>query len=368
MKRAEIHKIFRDRALAQKMAQRIKELSSGYELKFCHICGTHEYTITKYGLRSLLPENVEVIAGPGCPVCITPAKEIDEAIWLAEHGITITTFGDVVRVPGSTSSLAEAKARGGDVRVVYSPEDAVKVSEKNPNKEVVFFAIGFETTAPTTAAITLKEPPDNFSLLVAHRLIPPAMELMVGIGEHRFDGFICPGHVSTIIGVKPYRSFPEDYRIPTVIAGFEPLDVLMAIIMLLRQVKENNPRVDNEYSRSVKEEGNVKAQEMISKAFEIVGGYWRGIGRIPGSTLKLRKEFREYDARLKYDIGIGEVRELDPRCSCHLVIIGRIYPFECPLFRRACTPEKPRGPCMVSTEGTCNIAYRYGDSTWNTEE
>ncbi|MFH1774165.1 MAG: hydrogenase formation protein HypD [Methanobacteriota archaeon] len=348
---------FRDEKLAQKIVQKIEEYSE--KLKFCHVCGTHEYAITRFGLRSLLPENIEVIAGPGCPVCITPAKEIDESIWLAEHGIIITTFGDVVRVPGSRSSLDHARAKGADVRIVYSPADAVEIAEKS-SKDVVFFATGFETTAPATASIVLNSPPENFSMLISHRLIPPAMELMVGVGEHRFDGFIAPGHVSTIIGLRPYQLFPEAYRVPVVVAGFEPLDVLMAIAMLLKQVKEGNPHVENEYTRSVTKEGNIKAQEIINRVFEATSGHWRGIGRISDSALKLRKEFSEYDARLKYNIKLADVRELDPSCSCHLVIVGKLAPQHCKLFGKACTPQKPRGPCMVSMEGTCQIAYRYG--------
>lgn len=345
---------FRDEKLAQKIVQKIKEYSES--LRFCHVCGTHEYTITRYGLRSLLPENIEVIAGPGCPVCITPAKEIDEAIWLAEHGITVATFGDVVRVPGSSSSLADAKAKGADVRVVYSPSDAVELAKKSA-RDVVFFATGFETTAPATASIVLNCPPENFGVLVSHRLIPPAMEFMIGVGEHRFDGFIAPGHVSTIIGLRPYQLFAEAYRTPVAVAGFEPLDVLMAIVMLINQIKEKNPRVENEYTRSVTFEGNVKAQEAIGKVFEVTSGYWRGIGRLANSALKLRSEFSEYDARSKYNIKLGEIRELDPNCSCHLVIIGKLAPQQCRLFGTACTPQRPRGPCMVSMEGTCHIAY-----------
>lgn len=345
---------FRDEKLAQKIVQKIREYPE--PLRFCHVCGTHEYTITRYGLRSLLPENIEVIAGPGCPVCITPAKEIDEAIWLAEHWITVATFGDVVRVPGSSSSLAEAKAKGADVRVVYSPSDAVELAKKSA-KDVVFFATGFETTAPATASIILNCPPENFGVLVSHRLIPSAMEFMVGVGEHRFDGFIAPGHVSTIIGLRPYQLFAEAYRTPVVVAGFEPLDVLMAIVMLINQIKEKNPRVENEYTRSVTFEGNVKAQGVISKVFEVTSGYWRGIGRLANSALKLRSEFSEYDARLKYNIKLGEIRELDPNCSCHLVIIGKLASQQCKLFGEACTPQRPRGPCMVSMEGTCHIAY-----------
>jgi hydrogenase expression/formation protein HypD len=351
---------FKDRLLAEKIVETIDELSSGRKFRFCHVCGTHEYSVTRYGLRSLLPENVEVLAGPGCPVCITPAEELDKVIFLANEGVTISTFGDVIRVPGSRSSLAEAKAQGGQVQVVYGPQDAVELAKKNPETDVVFFATGFETTAPMTASIILNKPPKNFSTLVVHRIIPPAMEFMVGVGEHRFDGFIAPGHVSTIIGTEPYQIFPKAYQMPTVVAGFEPADVLMAILMLIKQITDGDFKVDNEYTRLVTDGGNPRAQAAMEKAFEVVGGHWRGIGRIPDSALKLRDEFSEYDADLKYDIDIGEVRELDPRCSCHLVIIGKVHPAECALFGKGCTPRGPRGPCMVSAEGTCHIAYRYG--------
>jgi len=352
---------FKDRGLAREIVEAIEKLSSGKKFKFCHVCGTHEYTITRYGLRSLLPENVEVMAGPGCPVCITPAADLDRAIALANKGVTIATFGDVVRVPGSRASLAEAKTSGARVRVVYGPNDAVEIAEKNPETDVVFFATGFETTAPTTASVILNDPPENFSVLTVHRLIPPAMEFMVGVGEHRFDGFIAPGHVSTIIGTRPYQQFSKAYQLPTVVGGFEPVDVLMTIFMLIKQIKEGDFGVGNEYSRVVTEDGNLKAQAAMEEAFEVVGGHWRGIGRLMGSALKLRDEFKEYDAGLKYDIDIGEVRELDPGCICHLVIVGKMYPAECALFGKVCTPQAPRGPCMVSMEGTCHVAHRYGD-------
>ena len=351
---------FKDRLLAEKIVEAIKKLSSGKKFRFCHICGTHEYSITRNGLRSMLPENVEVVAGPGCPVCITPTGELDRAIHLANEGIILTTFGDVVRVPGSSSSLGEARANGGLVKMVYGPQDAIDIARKNPKKEVVFFATGFETTAPTTASVIMNKPPKNWSALVVHRTIPPAMEFMVGVGENRFDGFIAPGHVSTIIGTKPYELFPRTYQMPTVVAGFEPTDVLMSILILIKQIKEKDFKVTNEYTRLVTEEGNPKALAAMDEAFEEVGGNWRGIGRIPGSALQIREKYSDYDASLKYDIDIGDTQELDPKCSCHLVIVGKVYPQDCVMFARGCTPTKPKGPCMVSNEGTCHIAYRYG--------
>jgi hydrogenase expression/formation protein HypD len=346
---------FRDPELAKKVAAHIKSLAPPYDVKFCHVCGTHEWTITHYGLRTLLPENVKVIAGPGCPVCILPAAEIDEAISLALRGVTVLTFGDVIRVPGSETSLQEARASGGDVRVVYSVSDAVRMAKREPDRDFVFLAIGFETTAPSTAVEVLNKPPKNLSFLVSHRLIPPAMELLLGVGDLHIDGFIAPGHVSTIIGMKPYQIFPKAYNMPTVVAGFEPLDVLFAISMLLKQLRDGDARLENEYRRSVTWEGNVKAQQAIREVFRVVSGRWRGIGRIPSSTLALREEFALYDAREKYDVNIEHSRDLLPGCLCHLVMIGKISPPECPLFMKACKPHAPKGACMVSVEGTCRI-------------
>jgi len=355
---------FRDPALAKKVVSNIERTSSSlhHDIRFCHVCGTHEWTITHYGLRSLLPESIDVIAGPGCPVCITPAAEIENAVSLALTGVTVLSFGDVIRVPGSEMSLQDAKAQGGDVRVVYGVNDAVRIATREPNREFVFFALGFETTAPSTAAEVLGKPPSNLSFLVVHRLIPPAMELLLGIGDLQIDGFIAPGHVSTIIGLEPYRVFPQAYRMPIAIAGFEPLDVLFAILMLLRQVKEGKARLENEYVRSVNPEGNVKAQQLLTRAFDIASGYWRGLGRIPSSALVLKEGFHEHDAKRKYNLRAEHGRELLAGCLCHLVIIGKIKPAECPLFMKACTPYTPKGPCMVSIEGTCNIWAKHGIS------
>lgn len=346
---------FRDPILARKVAEQIRKIAPSYNVKFCHICGTHEWTITHYGLRVMLPKTIDVIAGPGCPVCILPAVEIDEAIQLALKDVTITTFGDVIRVPGSESSLQEAKASGADVRIVYSPADAVKMAKKEPEKEFVFFAIGFETTAPSTAIEVLGKPPKNLSFLVSHRLIPPAMELLLGVGDLHIDGFIAPGHVSTIIGLKPYEIFPKAYRMPTIVAGFEPLDILFAVSMLLKQMRSNEAKLENEYTRSVSWEGNIKAQKLIEKAFNVVDGSWRGLGKLPSSSLALKEDYAEYDARKKYAIKIEHGRDLMPGCQCHLVMIGKIKPTECPLFMKVCTPQTPKGSCMVSIEGTCRI-------------
>jgi hydrogenase expression/formation protein HypD len=347
---------YRDPELASNIAQKIRELTPGNRtIKFCHVCGTHEWTITHYGLRSLLPANLEVIAGPGCPVCIVPAAEIDEAVQVAKKGAVVTCFGDVLRVPGSQTSLLEAKAEGADVRVVYSVTDAVEMAKAEPGKEFVFFAVGFETTAPSSAVEVLRPPPANLSFLVSHRLIPPAMELLLGVGDLQIDGFIAPGHVSAIIGLKPYELFPRVYRMPTVVAGFEPIDVLMAIYMMLKQLKIGRAILENEYLRVVQPQGNPKALEVMSKAFEVKAGDWRGIGRLPDSAFALREEMLDFDAHQKFGVRVEQGKDILLGCECHLVIIGKIKPDQCPMFMKACTPEKPVGACMVSNEGTCRV-------------
>ncbi len=347
---------FRDPKLARDLSRQIWKLAPKTgEIKICHVCGTHEWTITHYGLRSLLPETVEVIAGPGCPVCILPAAEIDEAVQLAQKDVVMTCFGDVLRVPGSDKSLLEAKAEGADVRIVYGVSDAVEMAKKEPEKEFAFFAVGFETTAPSTAVEVLGKPPENFSFLVSHRLIPPAMELLLGIKDLQINGFIAPGHVSVIIGLKPYELFPRVYSMPTVVAGFEPTDVLMAVWLILRQISEKNARLENEYSRVVKWAGNTRALEMMSQTMEVTDGNWRGIGRLPDSALNLREEFSNLDARRKFNVNVAQGNDILLGCECHLVIIGKIKPNDCPMFMKACTPEKPLGACMVSSEGTCRV-------------
>ena len=347
---------FRNPQLAQTIAEKIGKLAPKVgEIKICHVCGTHEWTITHFGLRSLLPNNVEVIAGPGCPVCIVPAAEIDEAVQLAQMGVVVTCFGDVLRVPGSKMSLLEAKAAGADVRIVYSVSDAVEMAKREVDKQFAFFAVGFETTAPSTAVEALSEPPKNLSFLVSHRLIPPAMELLLGVGDLQIDGFIAPGHVSAIIGTKPYELFPRVYRMPTVVAGFEPIDVLMSIYMILKQKSEGKALLENEYPRVVKPEGNIRALELMDRAFNVTSGSWRGIGKLPDSALQLKQSLSAYDARLKHGVHVEQGKDIILGCECHLVIIGKIKPSECPMFLKACTPEKPVGACMVSSEGTCRV-------------
>ena len=353
---------FRDPKLAKKVSEKIREIAPKKGVvKICHVCGTHEWTITHYGLRSLLPKNVEVIAGPGCPVCIVPASEIDEAVQLALKGVIIACFGDLFRVPGSNMSLLDAKARGADVRVVYGVGDAVQMARNEPDKELVFFAVGFETTSPSTAVEVAGKPPKNFSLLISHRTIPPAMKLLVQMKDLSLNGFIAPGHVSTIIGLKPYEIFPEDYAMPVVVAGFEPLDLMFGVYMILKQLDEGKPKLENEYVRAVNREGNIKAQELIGEVFSTVDGAWRGLGTIPLSKYTLRKEYAEYDAHLKYGVCVEKSVDIQHGCRCHLVVVGKIKPTECPLFMKACTPQNPVGACMVSVEGTCRIWARAED-------
>jgi len=291
---------------------------------------------------------------------VVPTVAIDRAVELALNGVIVTTFGDLMRVPATRMSLFEARARGGDVRVVYSASDAVEIARRNPDREVVFLSVGFETTAPTTASEILRGVPENFSVMCYHRLIPPAMELLLGVGDLQIDGFICPGHVAAIIGVKAFRVFAEAYKMPTVVAGFEPNDVLLAILMLLRQLRDGEARCENEYARLVRYEGNVKAQRRMKEVYNVSPAYWRGIGRIPDSGLTLKKEFERLDAEKKFEFSPMKHLDLNPGCNCHLVMIGKIYPPECRLFGKVCTPQRPYGPCMVSVEGTCYIFYKYG--------
>ncbi len=354
-----MHNLFNDKSIAARVAQKIKTISGDKKIKLMHVCGTHEQTITKNGLRTMLPENIVVVPGPGCPVCITPQVEIDKAIHLSRSGAIITTYGDMLRVPGSTSSLAKENASGGDIRIVYSPFEAVGIAKKNPDKHIVFLGIGFETTAPMTAQVLKNNPPENFSVLCSHRLVPPAMELLLK-GGYDIDGFIDPGHVSTIIGLAPYMPLSEKYRIPQVVSGFEPLDVLMSIFMLLRQLENNTAKVENEYARVVKPEGNLQAQRLMHEVFETCSKEWRGLPVIPDASLKIKPEFSEYDAEKRFDIEIdGEACGADcPLCGS--ILKGLSNPVDCELFGKTCTPENPVGACMVSSEGTCNIAYIYG--------
>jgi len=352
----------KDKNLAKEVVSKIKKLK--VNVKFMHVCGTHQDTLVKNGLDSLLKEcGVEIGQGPGCPVCVTTPREIEEMLILARNGKTVTTFGDMINVPGEVDSLRSMRTKGYDVRTVYGIEDAVEIAEKNKELDVVFMAVGFETTAPTTAAVIKKNPPENFSILCCHRTIPEALRAIIEMGEIKIDGLIEPGHVSTIIGTKPYEFLSKEYKVPQVVAGFEPIDILMAAWMLVSQIQKNEAFVQNEYTRAVHKKGNEKAQSAINQVFKNVDKKWRGFPVIPNSGLDLKTKFEEYDARILFENELEELKDkkfLEPAgCRCGELLRGIVTPFDCPLFGQACTPELPVGPCMVSIEGSCNIEYRY---------
>ena len=337
---------------AKALAEQIEKLAAGREIKIMHVCGTHEYTITKSGIRSLLPANVKVVMGPGCPVCVTPQSEIDACVELAEQGKIICTYGDLLRVPGTKSSLYDIV---GDIRIVQSISQAVDIARQTPDKEVVFMAVGFETTAPTTAAVLLANPPENFSVILSHRLVPPAMKWLMQQGEARLNGFLLPGHVCAIMGMHEYEVFP----VPQVIAGFDAMEVLYGLYMLVKQIVEGRAVVENAYTSVVKPEGNVKAQKMMAEVFDVCDITWRGFPVIPDSGYKLKPQFEKYDALKKFGITLKDVK-VTTGCLCNELLRGVKEPTDCKMFGKACTPLKPVGACMVSTEGACRIWYTYG--------
>ncbi|MFB0528095.1 MAG: hydrogenase formation protein HypD [bacterium] len=353
---------FRDRTIAERIVKKIKGFDS-FKANLMEVCGTHTMVIFKQGLKGMLPRNVNLLSGPGCPVCVTSQEDIDKAIELAEDKkVIITTFGDMVRVPGTNSSLEKEKGNGADVKIIYSPSEALRIARENPAKKVVFLAIGFETTSPLIAASLLdaqKEKIDNFYIFSSHKLIPPAMEALLKSKEVRIDGFICPGHVTVTIGSNAYDFIAQKYNVPCVIGGFEPLDVLQSIYMLLKQIKEKRAEVEIEYFRAVHPQGNRIAQELIYEVFELADVRWRGLGIIPKSGLRLKKEFYDYDAEREFGPKVKRSKE-NPDCACGEVLRGVKKPTQCKLYKRICTPEKPYGPCMVSSEGTCAAYYKYG--------
>ncbi len=353
---------FRKKDGAQALLEKIRSISTK-GVNIMEICGTHTHSISRYGIREGLPPLIRLISGPGCPVCVTSASDINRIIDFSrsQKGAVIATFGDMMRVPGSRSTLQEERARGGDIRVVYSPLGSLDIARANPGKEVVLYAVGFETTAPTVASTILaakEEGIRNLSVLSLHKLTPPAMRALLDGGEVRIDGFIAPGHVTAIIGAAAYEFLSVDYRSPCVVAGFEPLDALLGIYMLTRQLEEGRCETEIEYGRVVNWEGNKKAQAVISEVFEPVDSLWRGIGVIPGSGLGIREEYGAFDAEKRFSIPAGEEKE-PAGCRCGQVLKGLITPDECPLFGNACTTGTPVGPCMVSSEGTCSAYYKY---------
>jgi len=363
---------FRDGELAQGLARAIRrEAATDRRYHFMDFCGGHTHAISRYGVADLLPDNVRMIHGPGCPVCVLPIGRVDQAIRLAlAHGVTLCTYGDCLRVPASDGlSLLKARARGGDIRMVYSSADAVTLAQSNPDRQVVFFAIGFETTTPPTA-VAIKQAAalglSNFSVLCCHVLTPSAIASILESPEVRrwgtvpLDGFIGPAHVSTVIGSRPYEFFAEEYRKPVVIAGFEPLDVMQAIRMLIRQVNEGRAEVENEFSRAVDRDGNLKAQQLVAEVFELRKQFeWRGLNVLPYSALRIRSQFADFDAEKRFSLTYSPVPD-HKACDCGAILRGVRRPRDCKLFATVCTPENPIGSCMVSSEGACAAHYTYG--------
>ena len=356
---------YRDPQLAKSLIERLQRTAfSREEVRLMEICGTHTVAIFRSGLRQLLPPQIKLISGPGCPVCVTANEDIDKAIWLARQpGVIMTTFGDLVRVPGSSSSLHIERSKGADVRIVYATLDALQIARENPGREVVFIGIGFETTAPTIAAAIQQASElgvNNFSVLSVHKLLPPVMKALLEAREVNVDGFICPGHVSIVIGAGAYREIVENYKVPCVITGFEPLDILQGICLLIDQIEGGRAEVENQYRRAVSWEGNSAARKLIDRIFEPADCTWRGIGVIPKSGLGFRQEWKKFDAAERFSMPEIAVKE-HPGCKCGEVLRGVMSPPECGLFRKVCSPQDPKGPCMVSAEGTCGAYFRYSE-------
>ncbi|WP_276849146.1 hydrogenase formation protein HypD [Corynebacterium pyruviciproducens] len=358
---------FRDPKAAKELIKVIKEDAAKLPkpINVMEVCGGHTHTIYRYGLENLLPDNINLIHGPGCPVCVIPMGRVDDAMWLAhQEGVILTTFGDMMRVPGSDgTSLLQARAAGCDVRFVYSPLDALQIARENPDKHVVFFAVGFETTAPSTCVTLIKakeEDIDNFSIFSNHVTIQPPLQKILDGGETAVDGFIGPGHVATIVGTDAFEFLPQDYDRPVVVTGFEPLDVLESIHMLIKQFLRGEAKVENEYSRVVKPEGNLAALKMMDNTFTVRDKFeWRGLGELDDSGLAISEEYAKWDAEKRFDLPGNRVA--DPKaCECGAVLSGHIKPWQCKVFGTACTPDTPIGTCMVSPEGACAAYYNFG--------
>ncbi|MGO8765525.1 MAG: hydrogenase formation protein HypD [Limisphaerales bacterium] len=352
---------YRDAGLARQLAREIHRLTSR-PWTLMEICGGQTHAIVKFGIDELLPEKITLIHGPGCPVCVTPVEIIEKALEIAaRREVIFTSFGDMLRVPGSKCDLLSVKAGGGDVRIVYSPLDAVKLAEQNPNREVVFFGVGFETTAPATAMTVYQAAQKglkNFSMLVSHVLVPPAMEALLSSPDCRVQGFLAAGHVCAVMGFEEYFPVAQKFRVPIVVTGFEPLDILQGILMTVQQLETGRAEVENQYTRSVCREGNQPAQDLMKRIFQVVPRKWRGVGEIPQSGLGLRPEYQAFDAERKFGVADRHVAE-SPDCRSGLVLQGQIKPHQCPAFGTLCTPEHPLGATMVSSEGACAAYYRY---------
>jgi len=356
---------YRNKKLIRQATDVIKDIMPARNIRFMEVCGTHTQNFLRFGLDKLIPPSLKLISGPGCPVCVSTQEYIDKAIIYAKlKDAVILTFGDMLKVPGSHSSLEKERARGGDVRVLYSARDSLRVAKDNPGKKIIFLAVGFETTAPTIALTILaagKENIKNLFFFSSLKLIPAAMKQLVADRRLDVKGFLCPGHVSAIIGVRPYEFIPRRFKIGCCIAGFEPLDILQGLYFLLRQVKDNRPAVENQYQRAVKTYGNPKAKRIIAKVFKVEDASWRGLGDIPNSGLKIRDEFRRFEVENRFPISHKSqvTSHKSGKCKCADVLKGLIQPTECSLFSRTCKPDNPIGPCMVSSEGACNAYYRY---------
>ena len=355
---------FREPQKAQSLIQEIAKLSGDSPLKIMEICGGHTHLIFKYGIEEILPPNIELIHGPGCPVCVMPRGRLDDAIYISQQtNVILTTFGDTMWVPGSTTSLLQTKANGADIRMVYSPLDSLKIAKENPNKQIVFFALGFETTAPSTAFTILQSATENiknFSIFSNHVLVIPALQALVNNPDLQLDGFVGPGHVSIVIGTQPYKIIAKQYHKPIVISGFEPLDILQSIWMLMRQLSEHRCEVENQYNRLVQPEGNQVALKAMNQVFAVRDTFeWRGLGEIPNSGLKIRPEYAQFDAEVKFILPNQKVAD-HKACQCGEILKGVLKPWECKVFGTACTPENPIGTCMVSSEGACAAYYKYG--------
>ncbi len=352
---------YRDADQARRYARALRRITTR-PWTLMEVCGGQTHAIVKFGIDELLPPEVTLVHGPGCPVCVTPAELINKAVEIASlPGVIFTSFGDMLRVPGSNKDLLSVKASGGDVRVVYSPMDALKIAQENPAKQVVFFAVGFETTAPANAMAVFQahqQRVGNFTILVSHVLVPPAMEAILSSPNNRVQGFLAAGHVCTVMGYTEYEPIARKYRVPIVVTGFEPVDILQGVTMCVRQLEQGRAEVENQYARSVRRQGNVPAQELIRNVFRVVPRKWRGVGEIPRSGLGLRADYADFDAELRF--GVAHHTAEEPSiCISGLILQGLNKPHECPAFGTECTPERPLGATMVSTEGACAAYYRY---------
>ncbi len=358
---------FRDPARARELAEAMQRNldAIGREVSVMHVCGSHEQAIARFGLRAVLPRQLRLIMGPGCPVCVTDGPEVDEAVALARQGVHVCTYGDMLRLPGTSRSLADAQGDGGKVHVVYSVDQAVELARAHPADEVVFFASGFETTAVATAAVALTAVPENFSILSVHKYVPAAMDLVAESKESKIEGFVAAGHAAIITGWGIFEPFARKTGTPVVVAGFEPLDILAAIVKLTELIRDRKAEVFNAYPRCVTREGSQPAQQTLWKVFETRTGKWRGIAAVPGGNLDLRAGLAHLDARKRFRIDTVPVRDdeasgLERECLCGTIMMGLAMPHDCPLFGKACVPESPVGACMVSSEGTCRIWHTYG--------